>query len=63
VKHLQALKNQVELLRTKAAVYQNELNDAHRVKELDAEIKKLDGMILRLMTLEQTINVLNAKIA
>lgn len=63
MKHLQALKNQVELLRTKATIYQNELYDAHRVSELNAEIAKLDGMILRLMTLEQQIRVHNAKIA
>lgn len=63
MKHLQALKDQLELLKIKSMVYQNELYDANRVTELSLEINKLDGMILRLMTLEQQIRVNNAKIA
>ena len=63
MKHLQALKDQLELLKIKSMVYQNELYDANRATELSLEINKLDGMILRLMTLEQQIRVNNAKIA
>lgn len=51
------------MLKTKSMVYQNELYDVNRVTELSIEIAKLDNMILRLMTLEQKLNVINAKIA
>lgn len=63
MKHLQALKDQLAVLKSLSMVYHNELGDSVRVSELDAKIKKLDGMILRLMTLEQQINVARAKIA